>query len=116
MKNPEKSSGYIIKRGADPEKIVPNIDELFEGYSEKISKLKETIEGLETNMEKMKKELEVPFAYAKELSEKEKRLEKLDEELLQEQQANTAESGEEKLPESEEEVTYEKYEDEEWGI
>ena len=116
VKNPEKSSGYIIKRGADPEKIVPNIDELFEGYSEKISKLKETIEGLETNMEKLKKELEVPFAYAKELSEKEKRLEKLDEELLQEQQANTAESAEEKLPESEEEVTYEKYEDEEWGI
>lgn len=85
LKNPMQSSGYIIKRGADPEQIIPNIDVLFDSFGKHLEKLEDSITNLEESMEKLKKELETPFAYAEELAEKEARLSTLDDELLNEQ-------------------------------
>ena len=113
VKNPAQKSGYIIKRGAEAEKIIPNIDALFAGYSEHLAKLKDSIAELEESMEKLKKELEMPFAYTDELSEKEKRLSALDEELLKEQKTG-GEEAEEAAEDKEIKVAYEK--DKDWEI
>lgn len=113
VKNPAQKSGYIIKRGAEAEKIIPNIDALFASYSEHLAKLEDSIAELEESMEKLKKELEMPFAYTDELSEKEKRLSALDEELLKEQKTG-GEEAEEAAEDKEIKVAYEK--DKDWEI
>ena len=77
---------YTFERGAEPGKIIKNMDTVLSGFSEKAAETEKKVSEIKLQMDRVSKELQREFPNAEELSEKELRLALLRSELETEEQ------------------------------
>lgn len=83
---------YNFERGAEPHRIVERLDKVLSGFEEKAVECKRDAKAAADEMDRIKLEIEKPFAKAEELREKTERLKELDEILLKEDDEKSKEN------------------------